>query len=40
MPKLEQSDITSRILKAGVLLSVSLTIAGVILLFIKGGGDG
>jgi uncharacterized membrane protein len=40
MPKLEQSDITSLILKAGVLVSVSLTIIGVILLFIKGGGDG
>lgn len=40
MPKMDQNAITSRILSSGVILSLSLIIIGVILVFIQGGGDG
>ncbi len=40
MSKLDQDSITSMILKSGVILSLSLIILGVVLIFIRGGGDG
>jgi len=40
MPKLDQNAITSMILEVGVITSLSFIIIGVVLLFIRGGGDG
>lgn len=38
--QLDTDQITSMILKAGVIISLSLIVIGVILLFVKGEGDG
>jgi uncharacterized membrane protein len=40
MPKIDQDSITSLILKSGVILSLFMITAGVVLIFVRGGGDG